>query len=116
MTTTANAAGTAPTMAELRHEIDHFHIPSDSVENRETWAEWHYFNVLSQGGKRWAFISFIVGGDVTGEKWGGQLGIPLRQQASGTRNQASDTGYRIPGTGYRVPDGSTRRFAETLNR
>jgi hypothetical protein len=83
----------APTMAELRHEIDHFHIPSDSVENRETWAEWHYFNVLSQGGKRWAFISFIVGGDVTGEKWGGQLGITLRRQ-----------------------DGSTRRFAETVSR
>jgi len=82
----------APTMAELRHEIDHFHIPSDSVENRETWAEWHYFNVLSQGGKRWAFISFIVGGDVTGEKWGGQLGITLRQQ------------------------GSARRFSETLDR
>ena len=88
----------APTMAELRHEIDHFHIPSDSVENRETWAEWHYFNVLSQGGKRWAFISFIVGGDVTGEKWGGQLGITL-QDRNGTR---TDTGYRTPGTRYRM--------------
>jgi hypothetical protein len=85
----------APTMAELRHEIDHFHIPSDSVENRDTWAEWHYFNVLSQGGKRWAFISFIVGGDVTGEKWGGQLGVTLRQQAS---------------------DGAERRFRETFDR
>jgi hypothetical protein len=75
----------APTMAELRHEIDHFHMPSDSVPNRETWAEWHYFNVLSQGGKRWAFVSFIVGGDVTGAKWGGQLGITLRDQGGATR-------------------------------
>jgi hypothetical protein len=83
----------SPTMEELRHEIDHFHIPSDSVANRETWAEWHYFNVLSQGGKRWAFISFIVGGDVTGTKWGGQLGITLREQG-----------------------GATRRFAATLDR
>ena len=75
----------APTMAELRHEIDHFHLPSDSVKDRDTWAEWHYFNVLSQGGKRWAFVSFIVGGDVTGTKWGGQLGITLREQGGATR-------------------------------
>ena len=75
----------APTMAELRHEVDHFHIPSDSVAHRETWAEWHYFNVLSKGGKRWAFVSFIVGGDVTGTKWGGQLGITLREQGGATR-------------------------------
>jgi hypothetical protein len=83
----------APSMAELRHEIDHFHMPSDSVANRDTWAEWHYFNVLSQGGKRWAFVSFIVGGDVTGTDWGGQLGITLREQG-----------------------GTTRRFAATLDR
>jgi len=75
----------APTMAELRHEIDHFHLPSDSVAKRDTWAEWHYFNVLSQGGKRWAFVSFIVGGDVTGTKWGGKLGITLREQSGATR-------------------------------
>jgi len=75
----------APTMAELRHEIDHFHVPSDSVAHRETWAEWHYFNVLSEGGKQWAFISFIVGGDVTSTKWGGQLGITLREQGGATR-------------------------------
>ncbi len=74
----------APTPAELRHDIDHFHLPGDSVESRETWAEWHYFNVLSEGGKRWAFISFIVGGDVTGTKWGGRLGITLRDQGGAT--------------------------------
>ncbi len=89
----------APTMAELRHEIDHFHLPSDSVTNRETWAEWHYFNVLSEGGKRWAFVSFIVGGDVTGTKWGGQLGITLRRQEMGNGQS-----------------GSTRRFGEMLDR
>ena len=98
----------APTPLELRREIDHFHIPGDSVANRETWAEWHYFNVLMGGGgkgdagrgagdagsgQRWAFISFIVGGDVSGEKWGGQLGITLREQG-----------------------GATRRFAQTLEK
>jgi hypothetical protein len=83
----------APTAAELRHDIDHFHLPGDSVENRDTWAEWHYFNVLSAGGKRWSFISFIVGGDVTGDKWGGRLGITLRDEG-----------------------GTTRRFGATLDR
>src|SRR5436309_5869425 len=65
----------SPSPFGLRNEMDHFHLPSDSVTNRDTWAEWHYFNILSQGGKRWAFISFIVGGDVTGSNWGGNLGI-----------------------------------------
>ncbi|HEX9607275.1 MAG TPA: hypothetical protein VF962_08600 [Gemmatimonadaceae bacterium] len=83
----------APTALELRNEIDHFHLPSDSVANRDTWAEWHYFNVLTPDRKRWAFISFIVGGDVTGTKWGGKVGITLREQ-----------------------DGATRRFATTLER
>ncbi len=83
----------APTAAELRHEIDHFHMPGDSIANRDTWAEWHYFNVLSEGGKRWAFISFIVGGDVTGTKWGGKVGITLREQ-----------------------NGATRRFGATIDR
>jgi hypothetical protein len=99
----------APTPAELRHEIDHFHVPSESVANRETWAEWHYFNVLSKGGKRWAFISFIVGGDVTSSNWGGQLGITLREQAMGA-------GYPEPGTRNPVPAGSTRRFGATVDR
>ena len=75
----------APTPAELRHEIDHFHLPGDSIASRDTWAEWHYFNVLSEDGKRWAFISFIVGGDVTGTRWGGKVGITLREQNGATR-------------------------------
>lgn len=75
----------SPTPFELRNEIDHFHMPGDSVADRDTWAEWHYFNVLSHGGRRWAFISFIVGGDVTSSKWGGQIGITLREEGGVTR-------------------------------
>src|SRR6266516_7317914 len=30
----------APTPVELVNEIDHFHLPSDSVANRDSWAEW----------------------------------------------------------------------------
>jgi len=79
----------APTLVELRNDIDRFHVPSDSVANRDTWAEWHYFNVLSPDRKRWAFISFIVGGDVTGKGWGGQIGITLREQDGATRRFAA---------------------------
>lgn len=78
-----------PTLPELRHEIDHFHLPTDSLANRDTWGEWHYFNVVSQGGKRWAFISFIVGGDVTGTEWSGNLGITLREEGGRTRRFSS---------------------------
>jgi hypothetical protein len=80
---------TNPTPEELRHEIDRFHLPSDSLANRDTWGEWHYFNVISRGGKRWAFISFIVGGDVTGTDWGGNLGITLREEGGRTRRFAT---------------------------
>jgi hypothetical protein len=64
-------------------------MPSDSLANRDTWGEWHYFNVVSEGGKRWAFISFIVGGDVTGTEWAGNLGITLREEGGPTRRFAS---------------------------
>src|SRR5687767_6200290 len=79
---------TNPTPEELRHEIDHFHLPSDSLANRETWGEWHYFNVMSRGGKRWAFISFVVGGEVPVTEWGGNLGITLREEGGRTRKFA----------------------------
>src|ERR671937_101423 len=35
-----------PTPAELRHDIDHFHLPPPGAAHPESWAEWHYFNVL----------------------------------------------------------------------
>ena len=47
----------APTQAQLEHDIDHFHAPAKD----STWAEWHYFNVLSKTQTRWAFITFMVG-------------------------------------------------------
>lgn len=70
----------APTPAELRHDIDHFHRPPADLANRRSWGEWHYFNVLSSDAQRWAFISFIVGGDVEGSEWGGQLLVTLHER------------------------------------
>jgi hypothetical protein len=79
----------SPTPTELRHEIDHFHLPADSVANKESWAEWHYFNVLSPDRKRWAFISLIVAGDVRSDDWGGSVTITLREEGRASRKFVS---------------------------
>ena len=69
-----------PTPDELRDDIDHFHLPPPGARANPTWAEWHYFNVLSPDRKRWAFISFIVGGAVPDGQWGGQVLVTLHEQ------------------------------------
>jgi hypothetical protein len=75
----------APTAAELRADVDHFHVPPRDVENRDSWAEWHYFNVLSSDRKRWAFLSFIVGGAVPDGRWGGQVLLTLHEEGKPAR-------------------------------
>ncbi|MGH9423638.1 MAG: hypothetical protein ACRD3J_26930 [Thermoanaerobaculia bacterium] len=79
----------SPTLPELRNQIDHFHVPPDSALNKATWAEWHYFNVLSSDKKHWAFISFIVAGDVTSKLWGGSVAVTLRDEGGASRKFAS---------------------------
>jgi hypothetical protein len=74
-----------PTPYELYSSIDHFHLPPANLAHPESWAEWHYFNVLSASGRRWAFLSFIVAGDVRGTKWGGQVAVSTREQGGRTR-------------------------------
>jgi len=77
----------APTPVELRHEIDRFHFTPSvvPVEERPTWGEWHYFNVLSEDGKRWAFLTLAVGGDVPHGEWGGQVLLTVHEQGRGER-------------------------------
>jgi hypothetical protein len=75
----------APTLAELRHEIDRFHRPSPGMADRASWGEWHYFNVLSRDARRWAFVSFIVGGDPTSTRWGGQVLVTLHERGGSAR-------------------------------
>lgn len=67
----------APTPAELYADIDRFHRPPPSLAIPGSWAEWHYFNVLSRDGQRWAFISFILGGDIPDGEWGGRVLVSL---------------------------------------
>lgn len=69
-----------PTLAELRDDIDHFHMPPPGAANLDTWAEWHYFNIVSPDRKKWAFITLMVGGDVTSAKWRGGVLITTREE------------------------------------
>jgi hypothetical protein len=77
----------APSAAELRHEIDHFHFPPAQAAGDKSWAEWHYFNVISPDTKQWAFVSFIVAGEVGSSdgRWGGQVLVTLHEQGKAAR-------------------------------
>ena len=82
---TLDRAWRDPSSAELRHAIDHFHLPPKSARGDPTWAEWHYFNVLSPDHSRWAFVSFIVGGALPSGEWGGQVLVTLHSQGGASR-------------------------------
>jgi hypothetical protein len=74
-----------PLPNELRNGIDHFHLPPADRRSDPSWAEWHYFNVLSPERSSWAFISFIIGGAVPNGQWGGQVLITLHSQGGAAR-------------------------------
>ena len=74
-----------PQPNELRHSIDHFHLPPASARGDPSWAEWHYFNVVSADRAKWAFISFIVAGALPDGRWGGQVLVTLHSQGGASR-------------------------------
>ena len=107
-----------PSSAELRDAIDHFHLPPAQVRGDPTWAEWHYFNVLSADRQRWAFISFILGGAIPAGRWGGQVLVTMHEQggrsqryvatmpSSAVRFSTNDANVTIGGSSVVVlPDG-----------
>ena len=86
----------APTLVELRDDIDHFHLPPPNARADSTWGEWHYFNVLSADRRRWAYVSLIVGGRVPAGAWGGQVLVTLHEQGRpGRRFVASVPAARV---------------------
>jgi hypothetical protein len=86
-----------PTLAERRHDTDRFHLPPPDVTARASWGEWHYFNVLSDDASRWAFISFIVGGDIPDGEWGGQLLVTMHERGRPARRFSAS----VPGSDVR---------------
>ena len=110
----------APTMAELRHEIDHFHNPPSQAAHDPSWGEWHYFNIISPDRRQWVFVSFIIAGEVgsSSGRWGGQVLVTLHEQgkpaqrftssvsSSQVRYSTSDANLRIGESSVSVrPDG-----------
>jgi hypothetical protein len=79
----ADRRWTRPTPAELEADIDHFHVPPAGLANRKSWAEWHYFNVLSSDRRRWAFITFMLAGEVPDGQWGGRVLITTHEAPAG---------------------------------
>ena len=110
----------SPADAELRHEIDHFHLPPAQAAGDPSWAEWHYFNVITPDRRHWAFVSFIVAGEVgsSSGRWGGQVLVTMHEQgrparrfessvrASAVRFSTEDANLRIGESRVDVrPDG-----------
>ena len=85
---------TSPTLTELRHDADHFHLPPRDVATPESWGEWHYFNVLSADAKRWWFITYIVGGAVPDGRWGGQLLVTTHETGKPSRRYSMPVARR----------------------
>jgi len=81
----------SPNAAELRHDIDHFHVPPAEAQGDPTWAEWHYFNVITPDRRQWAFITYMLAGAVgdTSGQWGGQLLVTLHEQGRPARRFTS---------------------------
>jgi len=81
----------SPTTAELRHDIDHFHVPPVEAAGDPTWAEWHYFNVITPDRRQWAFITYMLAGAVgdSAGQWGGQLLVTLHEQGRPARRFTS---------------------------
>lgn len=77
----------APTPVELRNEMDRLHHTPPAVppDERESWGEWHYFNVLSDDAKRWTFITLAVGGDVPEGEHGGQVLVTVHEEGRAPR-------------------------------
>ncbi len=79
----------APGDSELLAEIDAFHRPTGPAASDSTWAEWHYFNILSPDEQSWLYLTYLVGGDLEGDAWGGQILANLVRQ-DGTERRFED--------------------------
>lgn len=64
-----------PSAQAFYDEIDRFHRPT---MGDSTWGEWHYVNLVVSD-QEWWYITFLVGGDMTTERWGGQLLVTRRR-------------------------------------
>lgn len=82
----ADSAWLAPGPGQLYDELDRLHLP----EGRDSsWAEWHYFNVITGPGEWW-YLTWLVGGDIPDGRWGGQV-LLTRRTADGRHERFGAT-------------------------
>lgn len=88
-----------PTAREALVQIDHLHHvpPTVPPDARNSWAEWHYFNVVSADGGERAFVTLMLVGDVPDGRWGGQVLIARHQQGRAMRRYSR----RVPSAAVR---------------
>jgi hypothetical protein len=79
-----------PEQAERLREIDAFRPTPPVASGDSTWAEWHYFNVVSPDESAWIYLTFLVGGDVPNGEWGGRLLLTHVQAEGPQRSQFID--------------------------
>lgn len=74
----ADSAYVAPTLQQLYDDLDHFHPPH---RTDSTWAEWHYFNIVTGPGE-WIYLTYLIHGNVSAGRGGGVL-LLNRHRADG---------------------------------
>lgn len=74
----ADSAYAVPTAQQLYDDLDRFHTPVADP----SWAEWHYFNLVT-GEREWWYVTFLVGGDIPGGRGGGQFLVSRRNPEGG---------------------------------
>ncbi len=112
----ADSAWIAPTPQQLYDELDRFHLPP---KPDSTWGEWQYFNVLAAPDEWW-YVTLLVGGEVPGGRWGGQVLVTRRTPggryerftagvpAAAVRLDTSGAGLDVGGSSVRQRDGVYR--------
>jgi hypothetical protein len=103
---------TDPTEDERLVDVDAFHAPPPEAAGDSTWAEWHYFNILSPDGESWLYLTYLVGGDLRGGAWGGQL------LASWVDSGASERAFErtVPAETVRIEPGAVDVALGSENR
>ncbi len=93
-----------PEPAERLREIDAFRAPPPAAAGDSTWAEWHYFNVVSPDESEWIYLTFLVGGDVAAGEWGGRLLLTHVQADGGEKSRFTDVEPADIETDFHGPD------------
>ncbi|MGH7725142.1 MAG: hypothetical protein ACREOU_06895 [Candidatus Eiseniibacteriota bacterium] len=68
------AALTGPALYD---EMDVWHRPDSAHPEVGRWGEWYYFNVRDPKSGRYAYVSFLVGGDVSRDRGRGMVAVQL---------------------------------------